>query len=125
MMQVQYDKVCTEMFKFDRRVRFAAILDESGRTIAGGMRKGIPSLEPQSEDLRLIANITIQLSTDKTWDKYFGRTQFTFIKREKVNILTFPIGNKLVLVSTEPDFSLQQAQDLRNQVVTAHAAEFG
>ena len=125
MMQVQYDKVCTEMYKFDRRVRYAAILDETGRQIAGGMRKGIPSLEPQSEDLRLIANITIQLSTDKTWDRFFGRSQYTFIKREKVSILTFSIGNKLLLVSTEPDFTLQQAQDLRNQIVTNHATEFG
>ncbi|MBI3858997.1 MAG: hypothetical protein HY296_01975 [Thaumarchaeota archaeon] len=124
-MQIQYEKVCTEMYKFDRRVRFAAILDDSGRQIAGGMKRGIPPLEPQSEDLRLIANITIQLSTDKTWDKYFGKTQFTFIKREKLNILTFYMGGKLILVSTEPDFTLQQAQDLRNQIVTNHAAEFG
>jgi Family of unknown function (DUF6659) len=121
MMDVQYEKICTEMYKFDRRVRYAAILDEGGRQIAGGMRKGIPSLEPQSEDLRLMANIAIQLSTDKTWDTYFGRSQFTFIKREKVNILTFGIGNKLMLVSTEPDFTLQQAQDLRNQIVTNHS----
>jgi hypothetical protein len=124
MLQTGYEKICTEMFKFDRRVRFAAVLDHSGRQIAGGMRKGIPSLEPMSEDLRLIANITIQLSTDKTWDQYFGRVQFTLIKREKVNILTFHMGDKLMLVSTEPDFTLQQAQDLRNQVVTNHSAEF-
>ena len=123
-MAIQYEKICTEMYKFDRRVRFAGILDDSGRMIAGGMKRGIPSLEPQSEDLRLIANITIQLSTDKTWDKYFGKTQYTFIKREKVNILTFHVQTKLVLVSTEPDFTLQQAQDLRNQIVTNHSAEF-
>lgn len=124
MLHGGYEKICTEMFKFDRRVRFAAVLDHSGRQISGGMRKGIPSLEPMSEDLRLIANITIQLSTDKTWDQYFGRIQFTFIKREKVNILTFHMGDKLMLVSTEPDFTLQQAQDLRNQIVTNHAGEF-
>jgi hypothetical protein len=124
MMQVPYDKICNEIFKFDRRVRHASVLDESGRTISGGMRKGIPPLEPQSEDLRLIANITIQLSTDKTWDQYFGKTQYTFIKREKVNIITFPIATRLFLVSTEPDFTLQQAQDLRNQIVTNHAADF-
>ena len=121
MLQGGLEKICMEMFKFDRRIRFAAILDHSGRQIAGGMRKGIPSLEPQSEDLRLIANITIQLSTDKTWDTYFGKTQFTFIKREKVNILTFHVGTKLFLVSTEPDFTLQQAQDLRNQIITNHS----
>ena len=123
MLQVRWDKICTEMFKFDRRVRSAAILDQEGRQIAGGMKKGIPSLEPLSEDLRLIANITIQLNTDKTWDRYFGKNQYTFIKRERVNIMTFYLGNKLVLVSTEPDFTLQQAQDLRNQIITNHAQE--
>jgi hypothetical protein len=121
MLQVQWDKICTEIFKFDRRVRSAIILDLNGRQIAGGMKKGIPSLEPQSEDLRLIANVTIQLNTDKTWDRYFGKNQFTFIKREKLNIMTFYLGSKLVLMSTEPDFSLQQAQDLRNQIVTNHS----
>jgi hypothetical protein len=124
MLPGGYDKICTEMFKFDRRVRFAAVLDHSGRLIAGGMRKGIPSLEPMSEDLRLMANITIQLSTDKTWDQYFGKVQFTFIKREKVSMLTFNMGDKLMLVSSEPDFTLQQAQDLRNQIITNHASEF-
>jgi hypothetical protein len=124
MLQASYDKMCIQIFKFDRRVRYAAVLDHTGRIIAGGMKKGIPSLEPVSEDLRLIANITIQLSTDKSWDQYFGKIQYTFIKREKVNILTFNLGDKLVFVSAEPEFTLQQAQDLRNQVVTNHAAEF-
>ena len=121
MLQIQWDKICTEMFKFDRRVRSAIILDKTGRQIAGGMKKGIPSLEPQSEDIRLIAGITIQLNTDATWDKFFGKLQFTYQKRERLNIITFYLGDKLVLVSAEPDFTLQQAQDLRNQIVTNHS----
>lgn len=123
MMQVQYEKIFKEILKFDRRVRYVSVLDESGRTIYGGMRRGIPSLEPQSEDLRLIANVTIQLSTEKTWDRYFGQTMYTFIKREKVNLLTFHVRTKLFFVSTEPDFTLQQAQDLRNQIVTNHTSD--
>lgn len=121
MLQFQWDKICMEVFKFDRRVRSAIILDQSGRQIAGGMRKGIPSLEPQSEDIRLIAGITIQINNDRTWDRYFGKNQYTFNKRERLNIMTFYLGDKLVLVSAEPDFTLQQAQDLRNQIITNHA----
>ncbi|MDG6990786.1 MAG: hypothetical protein JRM99_05115 [Nitrososphaerota archaeon] len=121
MLEVHWDKIITEIFKFDRRVRSAQILDQTGRQIAGGMRKGIPSLEPQSEDIRLIAGITIQISNDRTWDRYFGKNQFTFNKRERLNIMTFYLGDKLVLVSAEPDFTLQQAQDLRNQIITNHA----
>ena len=121
MLQVQWDKIITEIFKFDRRIRSAQILDQTGRQMAGGMKKGIPSLEPQSEDIRLIAGKTIQISNDRTWDKYFGMNQFTFNKRERLNIMTFYLGDKLVLVSAEPDFTLQQAQDLRNQIITNHA----
>ena len=124
-MTYPLDKLCLQTFKYDRRIRYASVLDDTGRIIAGGMRKGISSLEPVSEDLRLMANLTIQIGTDKTWDRYFGRSQYTFIKREKVSILTFTIGNKLLMVSTEPDFTLQQAQELRNQIVTNHATEFG
>jgi hypothetical protein len=123
MLQIQWDKICTEIFKFDRRVRSAIILDQTGRQIAGGMRKGIPSMEPQSEDLRLIAGMTIQMSNDRTWDMYFGKNQYTFNKRERLNIMTFYLKDKLVLISAEPDFTLQQAQDLRNQIVTNHADE--
>ncbi len=119
MMAVNLEKLCTQVFKSDRRVRYVGILDETGRLIAGGMRKGVSSLEPMSEEIRLMANLTIQLSTDKTWDRYFGTTQYTFIKREKVSIIVFHIGNKVFLISAEPDFPLQQAQALRDTVVTA------
>jgi hypothetical protein len=119
-MAYPLDKLCTEILKYDRRIRYAGIMDQTGRIIAGGMRRGIPSLEPQSEDLRLMASLTIQLGTDKTWDQYFGKTQYTYIKRERVNIMTFNIEDKLVLISTEPDFTLAQAQELRNIVVTRY-----
>jgi hypothetical protein len=118
-MTVHLEKLCNQVFKSDRKIRYVGILDETGRLVAGGMRKGVSSLEPMSEDLRLMANLTIQLSTDKTWDRYFGTTQYTFIKRERVSIIVFHIGDKVFLISTEPDFPLQQAQAVRDAIVTA------
>ncbi|MDA4137437.1 MAG: hypothetical protein OK449_10635 [Thaumarchaeota archaeon] len=120
-MTYPLDKLCTQIFKFDRRIRYASVLDDTGRIIAGGMRKGISSLEPISEDLRLMANLTIQIGTDKTWDRYFGNIQFTFVKREKVNMLTFNLGKNFMLVSTEPDFELQQAAGLRDTAMTIYS----
>ena len=120
-MTYPLDKLCVQAFKFDRRVRYAAVLDDTGRLIAGGMRKGISSLEPVSEDLRLMANLTIQMGTDKTWDRYFGNIQFTFVKREKVNMLTFNFGKYVMLISSEPDFTLENVELLRNTVMTIYA----
>ena len=119
-MAYPLDKLCFWIFKYDRRVRYAGVLDDTGRVVAGGMRKGISSLEPASEDLRLMTNITIQMATDKTWDQYFGKIQFTFIKREKVNMLIFGIGSNLLLVTTQPDVDIEQIAQLRDSVITIY-----
>jgi len=119
-MTYPIDKLCLQIFKMDRRIRHVSVLDDMGRVVAGGMRKGISSLEPASEDLRLMANITIQIGTDQTWDKYFGAAQFAFIKREKVNMLTFNIGKNYMLISSEPDLDLHVAAGLRDTVMTIY-----
>ena len=121
-MTYPLDKLCIQVFKFDRRVRYAGVLDETGRLIAGGMRKGITSLEPASEGLRLMANLTIQIATDKTWDRYFGGMWYTFVKREKVNMLTFYLGgNNVMMISTESDFDLDNMDLLRDTAMTIYS----
>jgi hypothetical protein len=121
-MTYPLDKLCIQVFKFDRRVRYAGVLDETGRLIAGGMRKGITSLEPASEGLRLMANLTIQIATDKTWDRYFGGMGYTFVKREKVNVLTFYLGGKnVMIISMESDFDLDNVDLLRDTVMTIYS----
>jgi len=121
-MTYPLDKLCVQVFKLDRRVRYAGVLDATGRLIAGGMRKGITSLEPARENLRLMANLTMQISTDKTWDRYFGGMWYTFVKREKVNVLTFYLGGKnVMMISTESVFDLDDVDLLRDTVMTMYS----
>jgi len=121
-MTYPLEKLCIQVFKFDRRVRYAGVLDETGRLIVGVMRKGIASLEPASENLRLMANLTIQIGTEKTWDRYFGEMRYTFVKREKVNVLTFYLGGKnVMMISAESDFDLDHTALLRDTVMTIYS----
>jgi hypothetical protein len=121
-MTYPLDKLCVQVFKLDRRVRYAGVLDATGRLIAGGMRKGITSLEPARENLRLMANLTMQIATDKTWDRYFGGMWYTFVKREKVNVLTFYLGGKnVMMISTESVFDLDDVDLLRDTVMTMYS----
>ncbi len=69
-----------------------------------------------------MANLTIQIGTDRTWDQYFGGMQYTFVKREKVNVLTFYLGGKnAMMISTESDFGLDNMALLRNTVMTIYS----
>ncbi len=112
-----FDKMCKVIFKFDRTVRYVSVLDRNGRIIAGGMRKGVKSLEPKEEALRLMAHIVNESSTRETWDRYFGKTIYTIVRRENVTLMVFPNKNRLVFLTMEPDFSLEKISDIREILI--------
>ncbi len=51
--------VIEKIFRFDKKIRYCGIIDEKGDLIAGSMRKGLQSLEPESEDKKLFAQIAL------------------------------------------------------------------
>lgn len=94
-----------------------ALLGADGRLVAGGMRRGIPPLEPISEDLRLAVHVSGLEQELGTWDRYFGKTLYHIIRREFVSILVMRSGKFIFLLSAEPEFPLSSFVDIRDLVI--------
>ena len=45
------------IMKFDKRIRFAALVDGNGRILEGGMREGVEPIEPLEKTPQLIAKL--------------------------------------------------------------------
>lgn len=93
-----------QIFQLDKRIRFIAVVTTEGEVISEVFAPGVTSLEPES-DTRLIytrAGIAFGMSTPM--DKHHGRVKSVMINREKVTIMMFNQGSKMVLVSAEPGF---------------------
>lgn len=101
-------------------IRYCSIIDKNGKVLAGGMRKGIESLEPRSKEHTLITQLAILMDADKDWDAYLGQTDYFLIRKNKINLLLYPVkGWRGVLVSTEPSFSMEEMVALR-RTIDAH-----
>lgn len=111
------EKVCRKLLKFDRKIRYVALLGSDGRIAAGGMRRGIPPLEPTSEDLRLAVHISGMEKDLGTWDRYYGKTLYHIVRREFVSFLVTRCGKFIFLMSAEPDFPLASFIDVRDLVL--------
>lgn len=83
------------------------------------MRRGYASLEPKTDELRLMAHVTSQANMNEAWDQYFGKTLFTYTKREYVSIMIYPHRDKIILVSAAPDFPTQQVFAVREIILNA------
>jgi len=103
----KYRALYDQIFAADRRVRYTVVLDEAGRVVAGGMRPGVKSIETLEHERRVDFQVAILAGVIKTWSKVFGPTSFIFFKHEKINLIVFPIANKQLDVSTQPDFPLE------------------
>ena len=100
---VEESQLCEKVLNINQTIRFAAIYNENGNRLAGGMRRGVPSFlsEEQSEE-----SVLQEL---KRWESYqsfseeIGEPQVSMVKYDKVTLITAIFNQKrLLLVSLDP-----------------------
>lgn len=95
-----FQKLCESIFALSSGLRFVGVIDRMGRLVAGGMRKGVRSLELDSEKLYL--EFALRSEMRKDFDDEFGKTIFSFTEREKVKLASFPLhGSYILRISME------------------------
>jgi len=94
---VDFDTVCKNVLDLDNRIRFAGIINEKGKLVAGGLRTGLKSLEDPKDDEMLFMELALRVKMRQEFDKQLGPVKFSLSMREKVVVMSFPIGNSQVL----------------------------
>jgi len=104
---MDYEKLCKKVMELDPKIRFAGIINERGRLFAGGMREGFKSLEAKGDDEMLYMELVLRAKMRREFDKVLGPVKFAMSYREKVIIMSFPVNDDVLLLSTENgiDFS--------------------
>lgn len=104
-----YDRI----MKFDKRIRFAALVDGSGRILEGGMREGVEPIEPLEKTPHLIAKlVSVQKAEDLA--DFFGRPEYSILVHENLIALIFRSGSGFVLVTADRKFGFDKVTRLRN-----------
>jgi hypothetical protein len=107
-----YDRI----MKFDRHIRFAALVDGDGRILQGGMREGVEPIEPLEKTPHLIARlVSVQKAEDLA--DFFGKPEYSLLVHEEIMALIFRSGKKFALVTTDRKFPFTKLMKLRNLVM--------
>jgi len=104
-----------QIMRFDKQVRFAAIVDGHGRILEGGMREGVQPIEPLEKTPHLIAMLVSFQKAEDLAD-FFGRPEYSILVHEKIIALLFRSEKKFVLVTTGRKFGLNKIAKLRNLI---------
>jgi hypothetical protein len=100
----ELEKICQKINKLDPMMRSARIINSRGHQVAGGMKKGLLSLEAQKQDEMMFMELALRVRMRHEFDKEFGVVHFSMSYRDKVIVMSFPLTNDdVLLVSCEKE----------------------
>ena len=102
-----YEEKCQNLLN-EPEIRFAGLINYMGHLVAGGMKKGITPLEDEADMRKLYMELILRVTTRKEFDYSLGPVEYSASRREKAVVLSFPIGNKVMLVSAETDVNIDE-----------------
>ena len=73
----ELEKICQKILKLDPKMRSARIINNRGHLMAGGMKKGIMSLEAQKQDEMMFMELALRVRMRHEFDHEFGQVHFS------------------------------------------------
>lgn len=103
----EYEHRCQDILE-DDEVRFAGLLDEFGKLLAGGYKQNInPRLTEEQQDL-VCKELASRVAKRKKYDIELGRVKYSASRREHVVIMSFPIYEKVIMIVAEPHVNIDR-----------------
>ncbi len=122
----ELESICQDILKLHPKMRSARFINARGHLVAGGMKKGILSLEEKKQDEMMFMELALRVRMRHEFDNEFGIVHFSLSYRDKVIVMSFPLGNDdVLLVSREKDKNfedipfkiLELIEDVKNQPI--------
>jgi hypothetical protein len=111
-----YKQECSNILAVSPRIRYAGIINKFGRTLAGGLRKGVvPLLKPdEARNEHFIEATRNQLR--KNFEKSIGEEEYTLTENEKVKILTLSSQEHFYYVTVDKETPTNEVMKIIEEI---------
>ncbi len=103
-----YDKKCNNLLE-ESDIRFAGIVNNDGKLVAGGFKEGLTPYEDDETKLQEFFKFVSKASIRKEFDESLGPINYIAARRDKAVLVSFPfpVTQILLLISAEPTVSIE------------------
>jgi hypothetical protein len=89
-------------------IRFCGLIDSSGELIVGDLKSGIIPFENNTRRKQMFQELAHRVANRAGFDANLGRVKYSSSRREKVVMMSFPIGRYIILVISEPQVNIDR-----------------
>jgi hypothetical protein len=102
---------CDKIIKLDRSIRFVGIVNSRGEVIEGGFKHGVEPLLNGTDEQQMYIHSLSNLSVLQSYSDRLGIVRFSLTEHEKVTLMTFPLDEKILCISTTPKANTSKIRD--------------
>jgi hypothetical protein len=107
-----YKQECHKILSISPRIRYAGIMNKFGRTLAGGLRKGVvPLLKPEEARNEHFIEAT-RNQFRRNFENSIGREEYTLTENEKVKILTLSSEDHFYYVTLDKETPINEVMKI-------------
>lgn len=102
-----FQQKCEQLLKEDE-IRFAGLINNMGKLVAGGFKDGITPIEDEAERRKMYMELALRVSMRSEFDYSLGSVKYSASRRENVVMMSFPINNNVILISAETSVDIEK-----------------
>ena len=103
-----FEKLCDQIKNLDSKIRFAGVISEMGKIIAGGSKEGTKLLVDEREHEMLFMEVALRIRMRHEFNRQLGPVNFTISHRDKVVVMSMPFDDKIMYVSADKELNLSK-----------------
>ena len=108
----------------EQEIRFAGFVNMQGDLVEGQFREDVVPFENDEEQKRVFRELAIRISTRKNFDFSMGAVKYSASRREKLVMMSFPLKNIILLITTEPHVNIDRLAYKIIQILGKDWSEF-
>ena len=92
----------------ESEIRFCGLIDSSGQLVVGDMKAGLVPFENDARRQQMFQELAHRVANRTGFDANLGRVKYSSSRREKVVMMSFPLGKYIILVIAEPSVNIDR-----------------
>tara|TARA_B110001454_G_C12674371_1_gene415192 strand:+ start:306 stop:677 length:372 start_codon:yes stop_codon:yes gene_type:complete len=109
-------QIVEKIIAIDSNMRFASIIDLNGNIIEGIMKAGKTSLETQKQEEYFCKQVAKRRKMRMEFNRQLGKVRYVHVEREKVTQFVIYTKRKIVLITIEPELTIQRKIGIINTI---------
>ena len=89
-------------------IRFCGLIDSSGQLIVGDFNSKTIPLENDQRRKQMFQELAHRVANRQGFDANLGRVKYSSSRREKVVMMSFPIGRYIIMVIAETNVNIDR-----------------